>query len=217
MNKQAVDLSTVSAADLKAALKKKTAAERATQEEKVANYKTLRDDYLGTVFGKMAELSPLLLAFKTESLTLGLEIHALMYEVYGREKRDLDSYTITDDDGLRKVVMERHHICQYDETAEVAVGLIKEVLEATVRKRDKGMYKMLSALLVKNLAGDFDEKMVAKLRTCQEEVGDERFNQALDMLSAAYKPVGSRMYIRAYKRATKEGKWEEVTMNWSSM
>lgn len=212
-----VDLDKVPLTDLKAALKKRTAAERETQEAKVKEYKHLRDEYLNTVFGKMEELSPALQAFKAESLKLGLEIHGLMYEVYAREKRDLDSYTLTDDAGLRKVVIDRHHVCQYDETAEVAVGLIKEVLESTVRKRDKGIYKLISTLLVKNQAGDYDEKMVAKLRSCQDEVGDERFNRALDLLAEAYKPVGSRMYIRAYSRATKEGKWEEKTMNWSSM
>lgn len=212
-----VNLDKVSTAELAAALKKKRKAERSQREEKVATYKRLRDTYLNTVFGKMEELSPTLIEFKSESVKLGLEMHALMYEVYDREKRELDNYTIADDDGLRKVVVERHHVCQYDETAEVAVGIIQQVMKDRFSGRNKGMYNILNDLLIKNDAGDYDEKMVAKLRKHQEEVNDPRFIEALDLLAAAYKPVGSRMYIRAYSRPTKAGKWREKVMNWSAM
>lgn len=211
------NLSTAELAQAAKLLKERQKRERAAAKEKRRQYDLLRDDYLDTVFGRMAELSELLREFKGHSVKLGLELHAKMYEAYGREpKEGIDNYTLTNTDGDKKVVIERQYRCEYDETAEVAIAEIKDVLRAKFAARNKAVYDMLERVLLRNNKGDYDERLVAKLRAEESAVNDQRFSAALDMLAKAYKPKGSQTYIRAYRKDA-TGKWIEVTMNWSRM
>lgn len=208
---------TMSAADLKAALKKKLADEKAAKANAKKGYDQLRDSYIETVFTKMEELSAQLRDFKSESVKLGIELHTKMYEALGREpKEGIDSYTITSADGLRKVSIERQWRCEYDETSTVAIDTIKAVLRDKFEGRNKSMYKIIDDILSKNGTGDYDERLVARLRKHEEAVDDKRFSEALDILAKAYKPTTSQMYIRAYRR-DQGGKWRDLVMNWSAM
>lgn len=211
------DISTMSAADLKAALKKKQADEKAAKANAKLGYDKMRDSYIDTVFGKMDEMSTQLRAFKDESVKLGIELHAKMYETLGREpKPGIDSYTLTSADGQRKVTIERQWRCEYDETSTVAIETIRTVLREKFEGRNKAMYGIIDGILLKNNKGDYDERLVAKLRKHEEAVDDKRFSEALDILAKAYKPTTSQTYIRAYRRSA-AGKWVDVVMNWSAM
>ena len=211
------DIKQMSAAELRRLAKEATAKERADNEAKRKEYDKLRDTYIDTVFGKMEELSAQLSAFKDESVKLGLELHAKMYEAYGREPKDgIDSYTLTSADGASKVVIDRQWRCEYDETAEVAIAKLKEVLRDKFANRNNAMYSMLERVLLRNNKGDYDERLVAKMRAEEDKVNDPRFTDALTMLAKAYKPTTSQTYIRAYRKAD-TGKWEDITMNWSRM
>lgn len=205
-------------AQMRKELKEKEAAFKAQRAGAVKEYEATRDKYIDTVFGKMAELSEVLREFKTESVKLGLELHDKMYEVFGREKRDgMDSYTLTSADGLRKVMIERQWRCEYNETSLVAIDTIRTVLREKFEGRNKAMYSIIDAILMRNNKGDYDERLVARLRKHEEAVGDQRFSEALDILAKAYQPTTSQTYIRAYRRDTGNGKWVDITMNWSSM
>lgn len=211
------DITKLSAAQLAKMAKEAKARELAENAAKRKAYDRLRDDYISTVFGKMEELSAQLSAFKDESVKLGLELHAKMYEAYGREPKDgIDSYTLTSADGSSKVVIERQWRCEYDETAEVAIAKLKEVLRDKFAQRNQAMYSMLERVLLRNNKGDYDERLVAKLRAEEDKVNDPRFSDALAMLAKSYKPVSSQTYIRAYRKGA-AGKWEDITMNWSRM
>ncbi len=211
------DISKMSAAQLAKLAKEAKAREQAENAAKRKAYDRLRDDYISTVFGKMEELSEQLSAFKDESVKLGIELHAKMYEAYGREPKDgIDSYTLTSADGNNKVVIERQWRCEYDETAEVAIAQLKEVLRDKFAQRNQAMYSMLERVLLRNNKGDYDERLVAKLRAEEDKVNDPRFSEALAMLAKSYKPVSSQTYIRAYRKSA-TGKWEDLTMNWSRM
>lgn len=212
------DISKLSARELAELAKKKRKQERDTAQERRRQYDQLRDTFIDTVFGKMAEYSEKLREFKEESVRLGLELHDKMYEAYGREKPDsIDHYSLVSADGNRKVTIERQWRCEYDETSTVAIGTIRQVLREKFEGRNKGMYGIIDAVLMKNNKGDYDERLVAKLRKHEAAVDDARFSEALDILARAYKPTTSQTYIRAYAKDPTTGKWVDLPMNWSSM
>lgn len=211
------DITKMSAAELKAALKAKQQAEKAEKANRKKTYDKLRDEYIETVFGKMDVLSRELRAFKDESVKLGLELHSKMYETLGRKPKDgIDHYSLTSADGMRKVSIERQWRCEYDETSTVAIETIRTVLREKFEARNKGMYGIIDGILIKNGKGDYDERLVAKLRKHEEAVDDKRFSEALDILAKAYRPTTSQTYIRAYRKS-ESGKWVDIVMNWSSM
>lgn len=200
------------------ALKKKKQEEKTKAKALRSEYDRKRDQYLATVFARMEALSHQLAEFKREAIASGLILHDEMYDAYRRKRPDkpVDSYTLTSEDGTRRIIIERSERCEYDETAEVAISQIREVLRDKFAARNLGMYEMLETLLMRNAKGDYDERLVAKLRKHEDRVNDPRFSDAIKMLDAAYRPVGSQTYIRAYTR-DKNGPWREVTMNWSRM
>lgn len=211
------DINKLSAAELARLAKEARAKERAQADAKRREYDRLRDEYLETCFGKMAELSATLKEFKDHAVKLGLELHEKMYLAYDREpKEGIDSYTLTSSDGLRKVVIERQWRCEYDETSIMAIETIRQVLRDKFEGRNKGMYKIIDSILMRNTKGDYDERLVAKLRKHEEDVSDPRFSEALDLLAKSYRPTSSQTYIRAYRK-DEQGRWQDITMNWSRM
>ncbi len=207
-----------SAKELFALAREQRKKEEAERIERRRQYDTLRDSYIDTVFGKMAEYSERLREFKEESVRLGLELHDKMYEAYGRDKPEgIDHYSLVSADGTRKVTIERQWRCEYDETSTVAIGTIRQVLREKFEGRNKGMYGIIDGILMKNNKGDYDERLVARLRKHESAVDDARFSEALDILAKAYKPTTSQTYIRAYAKDPTTGKWLDLPMNWSSM
>lgn len=213
-----IDITKLSAAQLVKLARDAAKKEKAEKSEARKKYDALRDDYLEKVFIRMADLSKRMKELKANSVRLGIELHAKMYEAYGREiKEGIDNYTLTSGDGLRKVLIERSHVCAYDESVEVGIGLIRDVLRDKFGARSKEAYRTIEALMVKNRAGDYDENMVAKLRSIADTYsGDDRFTKGLDIIAKSYKPYRSQMYMRAYQK-DEVGKWKEVVMNWSAM
>lgn len=211
------DVSKLSAKELAALAREKRKKEEAEMAERRRQYDSTRDTFIDTVFGKVEELSAQLSEFKRESIALGLELHDKMYEAYGRAKREgLDHYSLVSADGMKRIVIERQHRCEYDERAEVAIGAIKEVLRDKFSGRNKEMYEIIDGLLMKNHKGDYDERMVAKLRKYEASVTDPRFTEALALLAQSYRPVDSQLYLRAYRK-DEAGKWVDLPMNWSGM
>lgn len=206
-----------SAAELKAAWKKAQADEKAAKSNAKAKYEKDRDGFIVDTVQRMEQLSDLSRDLKTKSIATGTELRDKMYKALGREpKEGVDSYTVTTNDGTMKVVIETQFRCEYDETSTAAIDTIRQVLREKFEGRNKGMYGIIDGILLKNNKGDYDERLVAKLRKHEEAVDDQRFSEALTILANAYKPTTSQTYIRAYRRDT-TNKWREVTMNWSSM
>jgi len=212
------DITQMSTAELRAALKKKQADETVAAKAQRKEYDAMRDEFISTVFAKFEAIQNELGSFKNQAVKLGLELHAKMYEAYGREKRDgIDHYTLTSDDANKKVVIQRDWLCRYDETVEIGIGMIKEVVRAKFEPRNKSMYAVIDGLLLKGNEGDYDERMVARLRKHAEAFdNDPRFFEALDIITRAYKPVESRLYLRVYKK-TNAGVWQDISVSWSSL
>lgn len=214
----APDARTMSVAELQQLLREKRAQEKKEKAAGVAGYERDRDRYIDKVFGRMEELSAVLRTFKEESVRAGLDLHARMYTAHGRTKRrEPDTYSLVSADGTRRITIERHHCCAYDETSTVAIETIREVLRSKFEGRNKGMYGIIDGILMKNRKGDYDERLVAKLRKHETAIGDPAFSEALDLLARAYRPTSSRIYIRAYRKNAPGGRWVDMPMNWSSM
>jgi hypothetical protein len=211
------DASTLSAADLRVLLRQKEAEERKGRESLRAAYDADRDAYVDHMLTEMARLSTAMQALKLRASTQGQALHARMYEAYGRvKKRELDHFSLVSGDCQRKVVIERQHRCAYDETSTVAIETIRQVLRAKFEGRNKTLYAIIDAVLMKNGKGDYDERLVAKLRKHEPAVNDERFTEALNLLARAYRPTHTQTYVRAYRKDA-NGRWLEVPMSWSAL
>lgn len=214
MGRAAAELSTD---ELRSLLRERESEERKQRKGLREAYERDRDAYVDGLLEEMGRLSAALQALKRSSSRQGDELHQRMYAAFGRVKRrQLDHYSLVSSDGQRKVVVERQHRCAYDETSAVAIETIRQVLREKFEGRNKAMYAIIDGILMKNGKGDYDERLVARLRKHEPAVNDARFSDALDLLARSYKPTATQVYVRGY---TKDGggRWREVPMSWSAL
>ena len=212
------DISNMSAAELKAALAKKETAEKAEQQKAIAEYERDRDYLVTATVRAMREEAETLRDLKKHAVERAMELQERTYTVLGKKRKEkpVDSFSLMSKDGTLKLTMDRAYKGEYDETADVAIGEIKEVLRDKFEGRNKALYRILDSVLLKNNKGDYDERLVAKLRKHEADVADDRFSKALDVLSKAYRPTTSQTYIRAYELGA-NGRWNDISLAFSSM
>lgn len=212
------DISKMSAAELKAALAKKEAEEKAEREKAIATYERDRDQLVTSTVKQMRQAADLLSKLKRDAVGKAMELQERTYTVLGKKRKEkaVDSFSLMSKDGQLKLVMDRQYKGEYDETADVAIAEIKEVLRDKFEGRNKALYRILDSVLLKNNKGDYDERLVAKLRKHEADVADDRFSKALDVLSKAYRPTTSQTYIRAYELG-ENGRWNDISLAFSSM
>lgn len=214
--KQAIDLNQISLEELEAVLNQKRREEKNSLEKAQADYKKRRDNFVKATVASFCELSAALKQLKMKTLQRGHELHDEMYEVFDKETRPLKEFSLMTEDGSHKLVIQKQERQALDETAEVAIGTIKEVFKQKFEARNKSMYNILDGLLIKNQKGDYDERLVAKLRKYEADVDDKDFSRALDDLSKAYYTSGSSTYCRVFAKNHQTGKWQDVPMQFSS-
>ncbi|BDD11671.1 hypothetical protein FUAX_41030 (plasmid) [Fulvitalea axinellae] len=211
-----MDLSAMSAEELRKALAEREKAENREQEKREKSWREVKDAFVTKAVGTMREISGMMRDFKGEAVSNGNALHKEMYEVFGKkEKEGLKQFSLVTEDGMMKLVIDRQERQELDETATVAIETIKEVFRAKFAVRNKTMYNILDGILVKNKKGDYDERLVAKLRKFEGEVDDREFSEALDQLSKSYNTVGSSTYMRAYVWDKERERWDDVPMAFS--
>lgn len=207
----------MTAAELRAHLAEKEREEKKARNQAQAKYDHDKSNFVWDFVNRAEQYHSALKDFKTKAIKKGNELHDLMYEIFEKEPKELKSFTITNKTGNMKVVIERAERHGFNETAEVAISEIKDVLRAKFEGRNKGMYEIIDSILMKNVKGDYDERLVAKLRRHEETVNDERFSKALDTLAAAYYTTQSGTYIRAYKLNEETNKWDDIVLQFSAL
>lgn len=212
------DIKQMSAAQLKVALKKKQAEERKEAERLRREYERDRNALVTGMVQRIQEAGEGLRAIKAESISQLMELQQRSYTALGRAPQEElpNSFTVLSEDGSMKLVMERKYKGILDETALVAIDMIKSVLKDKFEARNKSAYKIIDTLLKKNKQGDYDETALARLRKLEEEVANPRFSEAMVILARSYRPTTSQLYVRAYQ-LDKTGRWDQVDIQFSKM
>lgn len=217
MSTETIDLSKLSKEQLKAALKEREQLERNEQIARERAYEKEKETFIEMTVKTFIDLNAKLSDFKTDVLKSGKQLHKQMYDVYNKEEKQLKSFSLTNEAGTMKLEFQSQERQAYNETADVAVGEIKKILREKFAKRNKVVYNMLESILMKNKKGEFDERMVSKLRAQEQDVNLPEFSEALDILSKSFVPIGTSLYVRAYIRETPEDKWNDVHLQFSAL
>lgn len=212
-----VNPAAMSTAELEAYLEERKREEKSAQKQRERQYEKVKNGFVEASVKRFQELNRMLTDFKAETLLQGNNLHKQMYEIYQKEEKDLKSFSLTNESGTMKLELQRHERQGLDEHAEVAISEIKELLAEKFESRNKAMYAIIDDLLSTNAAGDYDPRLVSKLRKHEEAVNDPRFSQALDLLAKSYRPEGTSLYVRAYQRDDAKKPWKDVTLQFSAL
>jgi len=207
--------------EIEAYLAKKKKAQRAREERERKEYETNRDNMISELIQEGLTLEEKLRQFKAK-------VHASMdeqkeaLEGYGKiRSNSKGGFHIVDKDGLFMVKRRRDTEPRWDERADKGVGLLKEFLSTTIKKRDKKTYTLLMGFLEKNQKGDLEHSRVMELLKHQDLYSQELWQEGCKLVREGYssylKAFGYELKTKVVTEQNPNGKWQNITLSFSSL
>jgi len=214
MSKEVEEMSTE---ELKKLLAKREKEQKKAHRKKISNYEKKRNDFVVKTASKFLEIQEILKDFKIESMQVGNTLHREMYEVFGKEEKETKQFQLVSEDGNFKLMIQSQEKFSFDETAEVHINTIKQVLEDKFARQNKTMYMILTSLLVRNRAGDWNSNKVLELSNFIDDVKDPRFAEAIKGLRHSAHHSGTAKYFNAYEKNEETKAWESISIQFSTL
>lgn len=186
--KQKIDLSQISAADLEILLEQKRQQEHEQKINRRAAYEGIRADVVLKVEQKVRHVvSDVmgLFAYITEETEA---FRAVMAE-YGMLRFDNQlSYTLQEKNF--KIEVKTNKVKKFDERADVAAARLIEFLRAWIAGKPKGtddpMYQLAMTMIERNKYGDLDYKSISKLYDLEEQFNDPEYSAIMSLFKESH-------------------------------
>lgn len=211
-----INLDQLSEADLKAALDKKKQARAAKLDRQRRAHEQQNETFCQNTVQKFKEASAVLKKLKDDTIIEANRLYQQMFEINGREPRQVQSFSRKSADGSIMVTVDYQERIEFTDEALVHIAAIKDIFKTKFEKRNKGMYAILDGLLVKGRKGDYDPKLLAKARKQIRDLGDDNLIAEFDKLDGCQRVYGTASYCRVKQRDA-DGKWQDVNVSFSSL
>ncbi len=203
--------------ELKAQLAKAEEKQKREQKQLITAYEKKRNEFVVKTANKFLEIREILKDFKMESMQDGNALHLEMYKVFNKKEKESKQFQLVSDDGNFKLIIQSQDKFSFDETAEVHINAIKQVLEDKFASRNKTMYKILTSLLIKNKTGDWNSNKVLELSNYIDDINDPRFSEAIRGLRHSAHHSGTAKYFNAYQKNQETKAWENISIQFSTL
>lgn len=215
MSTETLDLSTLSAKDLKAELERREKAEKAESIKERNAYEKDNEDFLEHSSKKFQQLKAELKQLKDYTIKEANKLYHRMYEINDKEAPEVKTFSRVNKTQDIKITVDRQEKMKFTDEASVHINAIKSIFKEKFSGRNKGLYNILDSLLMKS-KGEYDPKLLAKARRQVRELGDENLIEEFDKLDECQIVEGTSMYCRMYIKNDKH-KWEDISLNFSSL
>ncbi len=212
-----IDLTQVSAADLKQALEEKTKSEKQAQERERKKYEADRDHDMSELIQEAVLVSQSLKKFKDKAHSM-LERHAIKLSEYGKiRSNSKGGFSLKNKKGDIKIRRRRDTQPSWDERSEKAIELIRDFLHDTVKKRDKKLFEILYSFIARNQKGDLEYSKVMHLLSHEDKYDDPRWVEGLKLIKQSYSNhlKGYQYDFEVLNENT--GKFTRLDLNFSSI
>lgn len=213
MNDLDKPISEMTASELEAALKEKKAEERKEAEAVKKSYIEEKDRFLNGVEAIFSEYNAGLTELKNNTIVAAEFLNKRKYEIEGKVVRGAKSFELKND--TIKITVETQERFDFTDEAIVHINAIKDIFRNKFQDRNKGLYNLLDGLLIRNGKGEYDPKLLIKIRAAARELGDEGLIGEVDKLYDCQIVSGTSKYVRVYTRDDK-GRWKDIPLNFSS-
>jgi hypothetical protein len=175
----------------------------------------LQDELVRKIVGFALPLSAQVARFRHHSFDDVDAFVALIEQEYqARRGGAKGNLTFTSYDGLLKVVVQVSETILFGPELQVAKGIVDECL------REWSADSRIEIRAIINRAFDVDSQgrinradLFSLLRL---EIADARWQQAMQAIRDSIRVVGSKRYIRLYRRDTAQGAWQPITIDVSA-
>lgn len=213
---QPIDLSQLTSAELKAALLEREKSEGKAKEKAKQDYEADRDRIVKFLVGIAKEIHEQLTDFK-KSCHATFDTFREQSQEYGDIRTNSKGgFSLRTSDGKLLARLERNVVHEYDERADLALGLIKEFLESTIKKKDASTYRLISKLIERNKSGDLKPERVASFLSIKNNYTDERWTKAMTLLEESYREREVSYNVSFYEKDDL-GKDQPIILTFASL
>lgn len=175
----------------------------------------LQDEMVRKIIGAAMPLSAVVSEFRQVTLDDVDEFVALLAQEYGSQRGGAKgNLTLTSYDGTLKVSVQVSETIVFGAELQIAKNLVDECL----REWSAGTRTEIQALI--NRAFDVDNQgrinRNALLGLVRLEIEDERWQEAMRAIRDSMRVVGSKRYVRMYRRADAQAAWTPITIDVAS-
>ncbi len=201
---------------LEAELAKRKKEEKQRAEANKKAYMTERDNTIDVLFEEAKELALLSARFKQKCHVV-MESQKNKLDNYGAiRSNSKGGFSIIHSSGQTQITRRRDTDPVWDERATKAVELIKDFLSDTVKKRDAKLHAILIGFLERNAKGDLEYAKVMELLNHEDKFDDPRWLEGLRLIKESYSQ-GFKAFGYEFKQKDGAGKWQSLTLNFSSL
>lgn len=215
-NSKTLDLSTLSAEELKAELERRQIEEEKKIKEKKKSYEIDNENFILNAVSKAKQLRNELKEFKQTTIKQANELYIRMYQIEDKEPKEVKTFSRINKENTMKVTVDMQERFAFTDEAEVHLNTIQDIFKNKFQDRNKGFYKLFEKVMMRNNKGEFDPKLLAKARAEVRELGDSELIAQFDKLDECQTVIGSSLYCRVYVRDEKN-KWQDISLNFSSL
>jgi hypothetical protein len=186
-----MDLSKLSAADLKAELQRRDNLKEADRSA----YKELVEQTVPKAVFKLCAASEILSNAKTEAFKFFEDVLKLKAEVYGIKEKQM-SHTFSDNKS--EITIGYRINDGWDDTVNAGVAKVEKFITSLAKdKETAALVSMVFNLLKKDAKGNLKGSRVLELKKLTKEFNDEEFTDGVNIIADSYKPVKSVWFIEA--------------------
>lgn len=172
----------------------------------------LEDEIVRKIIGYAVDLSDQISRFKGHSFDDLGSFEALLAQEYGLTKGGAKgNKTYMSLDGLLKVSVQVQDYIDFGPQLQVAKGLVDECLNEWAADSRPEIRAIVTRAFNTDKAGQINRAEIFML--LRLEIEDERWNKAMLAIRDAIRVVGSKTYIRYYRRATIEQAFEPISID----
>lgn len=186
----AIDLSKLSAQDLKAELLKR----EAKQDENRKAYKELVNTCIAEIVDSYKIISGELSSIKLKTFQSLKTLLDMKLDVYDLKE---NQQTHTFSDTLGNTITYGYRVMDgWDDTANAGIEKINEFIQSLVQDNNSAkLVNAINRLLKRDAKGNLKASRVLELTKMAEEFGDVTFTDGVSIISKAYKPVRSCFFV----------------------
>lgn len=189
-----IDITQLSEAELKAALKAK---QEKSQEDR-ETYKQMVNETVPAVVTQIKDLSVLLSEVKRDIYTTFESLLKLKFDIYN-VKEEQQSHTFTTTDGKLSISIGYNVNDGWDDTVSAGIAKIKEYIRSLVTEGNQETITIINHLLKQDDKGNLKSSRVLELSKVADELKNETFSDAVDIIKKAYSPVRSSFFVKAWE------------------
>lgn len=209
--KVTLDLSKVTASELKELMETAKRNENRLQNERKDAYEGIRAEMVHRIIRKVEAVTSdveCLHTYVSEETDAFKEV----MEEYGRLRAGGQmSYTLQD--GNYKVQVASNKVKKFDERADIAASRLIEFLQSWIERADNGtdnpMYQLAMVLLDRNKDGDLDYKNISKLYQLESKFNDPEYSAIMELFKESHLVEGNATRYYFWKK-DKSGVWRKI-------